>query len=206
MQKKFSKDPKVRLVSLEDFFELSDYLSGVKKCLWKEGKRPNCGIYYKITPRFLILIDYTFMSSNFGMDFSEKLDYIQVAYRDGKTEYELLDTKMKELLEEKKKHKRSKKIDEAITELESSIKLLKKVKYLDQTNIELKSFEEYLLDIEYKTSFEQLKDKYVVFDVETNGTRKANDDLLSISIYDPTTKKCYNRYLPLELQPLVLTT
>ena len=45
----------------------------------------------------------------------------------------------------------------------------------------------------------------MVFDVETNGTRKSNDDLLSLSIYDPTTGICYNRYFPLDLQPLVLT-
>ncbi len=46
----------------------------------------------------------------------------------------------------------------------------------------------------------------MVFDVETNGTRKSNDDLLSLSIYDPTTGMCYNRFFPLELQPLILTT
>ena len=206
MQKKFSKDPKVKLISLEDFFERSNYLSNSKKCLWKEGKRPYCGIYYKITSRFLILIDYTLMPTNFGMDYSEKLDSIQVAYRDGKTEYELLDARMKKLLEEKEKHKRSKNIDEIINELESNINLLKKMKYSENMNTKSKMFEEYLLDIEYKTSFEQLKGKYVVFDVETNGVRKVNDDLLSLSIYDPTTGKCYNRYLPLELQPLVLTT
>ena len=106
MQKKFSKDPKVKLVSLEDFLELSNYLSDAKKHLWKEGKKPNCGFYYKITPRLLILIDYTWTKINFGMDFSEKLDYIQVAFRDGKTEYELFDKRMDKLLEEKKKHKK----------------------------------------------------------------------------------------------------
>ena len=101
VQKKFSKDPKVKLVSLEDFLECSDYLSDAKKHLWEEGERPNCGFYYKITPRLLILIDYTLTKINFGMDFSEKLDYIQVAFRDGKTEYELFDKRMYELLEEK---------------------------------------------------------------------------------------------------------
>ena len=54
-----------------------------------------------------------------------------------------------------------------------------------------------------KERYMQIKD--VVFDVETNGTRKSNDDLLSLSIYDPSTGLCYNRYFPLDLQPLILT-
>ena len=205
VQKKFSKDPKVKLVSLKDFLELSNYLSDAKKHLWKEGKKPNCGVYYKITPRLLILIDYTLTMINFGMDFSEKLDYIQVAFRDGKTEYELFDKHMDKLLEEKKKHKKSKHIDESIKNLEAGIKLIKNVKYSEITSPKEKQFKDYLIDIDYKTSLEQLKNKYVVFDVETNGTRKSNDDLLSISIYDPTSGRCYNRFLPLELQPLILT-
>ncbi len=205
VRKKFSKDPKVKLVSLEDFLEHSDYLSDAKKHLWKEVEKPDCGLYYKITPRLLILIDYTWTIINFGMDFSEKLDYIEVAFRDGKTEYELFDKRMDKLLEEKKKHKKSKRIDESIENLEAGIKLIKKVKYSEKTSPEEKQFEDYLIDAEYKTSLEQLKNQYVVFDVETNGTRKSNDDLLSISIYDPTSGKCYNRFLPLELQPLILT-
>lgn len=112
VQKKFSKDTKVKLVSLKDFLELSNYLFDVKKHLWKEGEKPNCGFYYKITPRLLILINYTWTKINFGIDFSEKLDYIQVAFRDGKTEYELFDKRVDELFEEKKKHKKNKRIDE----------------------------------------------------------------------------------------------
>lgn len=54
-----------------------------------EGNRPDCGIYYDITPRLFIMIDYTSTTANFGMDFSEKLEYIIVAYRNGKIEYEL---------------------------------------------------------------------------------------------------------------------
>lgn len=204
--KKFSKDPKVRLLSIEQFYKSSNYLSGIKNKLWQEMKKPKCGIYYKITSSFLILIKYTFTAVNFGMDLSEKLDYILVAYRDGKTEHKLLDIKMRELLEEEGECKKSKKIDKVLKEIELGIKLLNEVKYSVKINSEVKPFEDYIVDVEYKTAFKQFKDKYVVFDVETNGTRKANDDLLSISIYDPTIGKCYNRYLPLELQPLVLTT
>ncbi len=205
VQKKFSKDPKVKLISLEHFLECSDYLSDAKKHLWKEGKRPNNGIYYKITPRMLIMLNYTWTSTNFGMDFSEKLDRIEVAYRDGKTEFELFELRMNKLLDEKSKHKKSKKIDEAINNLETGLKLLKKVKYSNKNCSVPKAFEDYITNVNYITPFNQLKEKYVVFDVETNGTRKSNDDLLSISIYDPSSGKCYNRYLPLDLQPIVLT-
>lgn len=59
---------------------------------------------------------------------------------------------------------------------------------------------------ETKISSSSIASQYVVLDLETNGLRTANDDLLSISLYDPSTGKIYNRLLPLELQPTVLTT
>lgn len=48
--------------------------------------------------------------------------------------------------------------------------------------------------------------KYVVLDVETNGLSSNKDDLLSISIYKPDTGETFNRFLPLELNPEVVTT
>ena len=48
--------------------------------------------------------------------------------------------------------------------------------------------------------------KYVVLDVETNGLNSTYDDLLSISIYEPSTDRMYNRFLPLELNKYVFTT
>lgn len=48
--------------------------------------------------------------------------------------------------------------------------------------------------------------KYVVLDVETNGLSAHENDLLSISIYDPYTKEEYTRYLPLELNDCVFTS
>ena len=48
--------------------------------------------------------------------------------------------------------------------------------------------------------------KYVVLDVETNGLNSTYDDLLSISIYEPSTNRIYNRFLPLELNENVWTT
>ncbi len=40
---------------------------------------------------------------------------------------------------------------------------------------------------------------YVVLDVETNGLKCKEDDLLSISIYKPDDGKSFNRFLPLDL-------
>ena len=49
-------------------------------------------------------------------------------------------------------------------------------------------------------------EKYVVFDVETNGLRSRRDDLLSISFFKPDDGKEYSRFLPLELNPKIVTT
>jgi Zn finger protein HypA/HybF involved in hydrogenase expression/DNA polymerase III epsilon subunit-like protein len=54
-----------------------------------------------------------------------------------------------------------------------------------------------------QTDFEK---KYVVLDVETNGLKSKECDLLSISIFRPDTNQTYNRFLPLSLQRNVLTT
>lgn len=42
--------------------------------------------------------------------------------------------------------------------------------------------------------------EYLVIDVETNGLKVAEDDLLSISVYKPDDGKLFNRILPLEKQ------
>lgn len=201
---KFSKDPKIHLVSIEEFLEDSDYLVNAKQSLWNDKKRPEMGgYYYKFTPDKLIIIAFGFMLTNYGNDSSEKLEFIEVAIRDGVTEYDLFNRRIALFQDYKKEHKRDKKVDEYINNLMEGMKLLPK--YKKPQAVEPKNFEEYLVETEYKTPFDSLLNKYVVFDVETNGTRKANDDLLSLSIYDPSTGSCFNRLFPLDLQPLVLT-
>ena len=203
-RKKFSKDPKITLVSIQEFLESSNYLINAKGHLWKEKKRPSTdSLYYKITADKFISISYGFMLTNYGWDYSEKLEQIQVALRDGATEYDLFNKRLNELQDYKNEHKRSKKIDESIKDLMAAMKLLPKYRAPEVS--EPLSFDECLVETGYKAAVDISENKYVVFDVETNGTRKANDDLLSLSIFDPTTGICYNRLFPLELQPLVLT-
>ena len=202
---RFSKDPKVNLISIKEFYDNHDYLCGIsKKDLWKTKTQPDAGdVLYKFTSQYMICTIYDYSFTNFGKNIKEKLERIDVAIRDGKTEYELFDAMLNDLKVERAKHKRSKKLDEKIAVMEKARKLLPKYKEKEQHSI--KPFESYLINTEYKTTKDNLKNKYLVFDVETNGTRKSNDDLLSLSIYDPTTGICYNRYFPLDLQPLVLT-
>lgn len=204
-KKRFSKDPKVNLISIDEFYENNDYLCCItKKDLWETKTHPDVrDVLYKFTPQYMICTIYVYTYTNFGMDIREKLERIDVVIRDGKTEYELFDAKLNEIKEKRAKYKRSKKLDEQIAEMEKARKLLPK--YAEKETPSAKPFESYLIDTGYKTSKDNLKNKYLVFDVETNGTRKSNDDLLSLSIYDSTTGMCYNRYFPLELQPLILT-
>lgn len=204
-KKKFSKDPKVKIISLKNFLDYSNYLCDDELNFWNDDERPMADqIYYKLTSNYLIIIKYTKKIINFGMGYCEKLEEIRVAYRNGKKEYELFDKRLLELQEKRKKYKRNIRLDRKIEQIKKARELLPE--YRKPTVSQPKQFANYLIDTGYKTSIESLKNKYLVFDVETNGTRKANDDLLSLSIYDPTTGVCYNRYFPLDLQPLILTT
>lgn len=48
--------------------------------------------------------------------------------------------------------------------------------------------------------------EYVVFDVETNGLKPKQHDLLSISFYKPDDGKEYCKFFPLELNHSIITT
>lgn len=198
---KFSKDGRVTLVSIEEFLERSNYLIDAKNWLFDDKKRPSIfELYYKITANKLILIQYGYKLVNFGLSFSEKVEQIIVAIRDGFTEYDLFNKRLMKLQIE---HENKEKSNEAIKRLKEAMRLLPE--YKPDNIVEQKSFEDCLVDTGYRTQIESLVDKYVVFDVETNGLRKVNDDLIGLSIFDPTTGICYNRLLPLDLQPTVLT-
>lgn len=134
------------------------------------------------------------------MDESETLEYIELAKRDGVSELLFLEAKRDFI------NKRHTKIGEQqIKSIDKAEFIFKEMPYEKQTIPTNCSFRDCLIDSGYKTELDQLKNKYVVLDVETNGIRKSNDDLLSISLYDPTSGICYNRFLPLDLQPTVLT-
>ena len=202
---RFSKDNKIKVISLETFFDLYGFERIPKKYYWSNTTIPRDETtYLRITGDKFIAIYYGIMFTNFGMDFREKLEWIQVAFRDGKTEYELYDAEIARLKAERAKFKKSKRLDEAIKEVEKAKKQIPPYRPINK-NIKPKHFDDYLVDTGYKTNTSSYKQKMIVFDVETNGTRKSNDDLLSLSIYDPSTGICYNRYFPLDMQPVILT-
>lgn len=203
VKKRFSKDPKTAVISIEDFF--STFLSGPSfKQLWIGETPPEMGsTYYKFTPQYLLRIVYGYSITNFGLGCKEKLETIEVAYRDGKTEYELLDKTIGVLKEKATSSKANKAKNPPPVWLELWKDFLPE--YQKNAAPLTKPFSSFLQNTGYQTSIEEYKNDYLVFDVETNGVRKANDDLLSLSIYDPTTGICYTRFFPLDLQPLILT-
>lgn len=204
-RKRFSKDPKVNLISIEEFYNKHDYLCNISnEDLWKTTTHPKIDDeLYKFTSQYMIYTKYIYKKTNYGKNITENLEYIDVAIRDGNAEYKLFNNKLMQLKEEMVNDKTNKYLTEKIFKMEQAIKLLPQ--YIKKEEHNVKEYESYLIDTGYRTTIDTLKDKYLVFDVETNGVRQANDDLLSITIYDPTSGICYNRYLPLDLQPLVLT-
>lgn len=119
VKKRFSKDPKVFLVSIEEFLEKSYYLTKVTKSdLWKRTTVPEWGAFYKLSPQMLIKLCYEEYRANYGTEWKLKIHSITVAYRDGKTEYELYDKKINGLYEERNKFRKCKKRDKIDCEIE----------------------------------------------------------------------------------------
>ena len=206
---KYSKDNKVSIVALEDFLKNNGYLTSASNSedytskYWTPTTKPEEFIsYYKITNEMFIYISY---NVSFGPYSKKYLESIEVAYRDGKTEYELFDKQIAHLEEEAKKHKYSKLIPKEIELTKKAKGMIPKFE-LPKNDIKIKPFDSYLIDTGLKMETTRFSKKYVVLDVETNGLRRASDDLLSISIYDPSSGIAYNRFLPLDLQPLILTS
>jgi len=207
----FLKPSKTVVKSLKEFYEYTDYLKDYQDNKWNKEKAPEYfRYYYKFTSNLIMFIDYGCSMTNYGTTPTAKLDEITVAFRDGVTEYTLLKEKLCELKEKRSKVRKSKKLDEQIACLEYLNRNIKRVfpkftNYFEFNTGEQLCSESVRVD-ETKISDSSIAAQYAVLDLETNGLRTANDDLLSISLYDPSTGKIYNRLLPLELQPTVLTT
>ena len=209
--RKFLKSSKTTVESLNDFYKSTGYLQNYKEFKWKKRQSPECFCgYFKFTSNLIMYIDYACSRTNYGTIPVAKLKEIKVAFRDGSTEYLLVKERLQELRAERSKVRRSKKLDEEIKWLEYLNKNIKRIlpkftKYF-LINVGEKLCGESITVDESKISKSEIASQYVVLDLETNGLRTASDDLLSISLYDPSNGKIYNRLLPLELQPTVLTT
>ena len=210
---KYSQDDKVIVLPLQQFIERHGFFVDVSsKDLFRPTTKPEeFGGYYKFTCDKLIFVYYSSQVTNFGLSSKPTLELIEVAFRDGKTEYASFDTRIEELEEEQAQHKRKKSIQNELEKLRKAKKFfgrhLPKHQNPNADEAEtILSFDKYLVDTGYKTNPAQYSKKYIVFDVETNGLRRASDDLLSLTIYDPFTGMAYNRFFPLDQQPLVLTS
>lgn len=203
MSNKLFKDEKTRCISLEEFFD-DEYITSIsKENLWSSKKRPiPLSTYYNFSSSKLTKLYYGFTTKLYGTQFVEYLDSINFAYRDGVTEYKLFNQLIENIKSKNRITKKDKIRIENLEKVLLSIPKYSPPKAIQEDN----NYKKYLVDTGYKTNIEEFKNKYIVLDVETNGFRTATDDLLSLTLYDPTTGMCYNRFLPLQMQPIVLTT
>ncbi len=198
---RFSKDPITFQFDATDFFKIHEWFfnKDSKKFHLLDEER-NLEIYekyYKFTSKYLVCLFVGVKLTNFGQSERPKIEFIQVVERDG-SEIDILKTKIKSLYAHHANPDRIKAIEKVIALIppyESQV-----------VPREQKSFGDYVVDLGYKTFLKNLQKEYVVLDLETNGLREKYDDVLSISIYDPQNGLCYNRFLPLDYQPVVLTT
>ena len=200
-KKRLSKDPMVYVFDALEFFKMHNYLYTTRsngiQWLDKVKRIECCTKYYKFTPKHLVCLDVGVKYTNFGMNEKPKIEFIQVVERNG-SEKTILLNKLEQL---KEHHANEFKIN-------SLLEVIDNLPEFNPSEPKKKNlrFEDYLIDLGYQTTYEKWKRECVVLDLETNGLRCKYDDLLSLSIYDPQTGVCYNRFLPLEMQPIVLTT
>ena len=83
----YSKDPKVRLLELNDFLEYYHYFNGVTADdFWREKTVPDdTTLYFKFTPSLLVAFCFTSHLTNYGTNKAINLLCIDVANRDGVT-------------------------------------------------------------------------------------------------------------------------
>lgn len=204
------RDTKLTHISPKVFFETIDYGESLLFKKWNDKGIKGLDNYYYIDDNVLALIyyytDYDTLFRRFHNDKLYKRQYsfkkMRICYRDGVSEYDVLNKHLEELREKRSQYKRNKKLDSLIehtTNLLNSLGQNKKKKLVKEL-----PFENYLFNVGIMSTNKD-DNNYLVLDVETNGLRPKFDDLLSISIFDPNTGYVYNRDLPLELQPVVLT-
>lgn len=195
-------DRRIKIISIEEWYKDSDYFKNVNFNLlydeknserwWHDGCHPSLGKAYYISEKYLITLIYK-KTDNFHISKEVLLENILIAKRDGKTEYKILEEQIENF------------------SYDSDAKSLKYVlnnlipnfldNFVKKPNI---NFEDNIITT-VRDNLNPKASDYVVFDVETNGLSYGRDDLLSFSIYDPMAGIIYERYLPLEIQPLVLT-
>ncbi len=204
----FSKDSRVVVTSLEDFFRSNDKFHKLNEDSFLGGETSPSPdrTYFKFTSRYLVKLSYGYAITNYGKGVRDKLELIEVAYRNDEEEYALLNKEIAAL----EKRIKSPYLRETYVRYLESVRLALKLMpefALPSEAVEASSnFESFLLDTGVICQKESLKGKYLVLDLETNGLLRAKDDLLSFSLYDPDSGVCYNRLLPLDQQPTVLTT
>lgn len=204
---KFSNDEIVKFLSMRKFMENCSWFYSYKEL--PRNEPPQYGsMYFKFTEQYFICVYYGYKFGLVGIE--PVLKHIYIANRDGKTEYDLMTNKLNQILS-----RDLSKIKPETQRIKNNLEYLIKnydsivPKYNDckvTKIVQPKTFNDYLIDTKCICDFNNLGEKFVVLDVETNGLRRDFDDLLSISIYNPSTGVAYNRFLPLDQQPLVLTS
>lgn len=191
-----TKDKRVKELTLKEFYEKFNYLLDLNENnIWKTKTNPK----YTQQQEFFRLTSDKLVYLKFNQ--KHICESIIFALRDGKNEYFLLEDKIAQLNKDKKRFRS--KYNNQILILEKSKNLLPEYKIAPKASF--KAYQTYLKDTNQITTNKNYFNKYVVFDVESNGLDYKKDDLLSFALYDPTTGLCYERYLPLNLQPVVLT-
>lgn len=199
------KDAKTKEISLKDFFIKNNNLKNVTEdVIFDNVEKPKeYGTYFKFSGKYFVKIHYSSKLVFPSLTWKPILEYVEFAKRDGKTEYDLVNDALKKLRKRKLKGA-SEIVSQRIKNLENILCTIPE--YNSGSKQKTISFEDCLVETGKKYDVGNYKKKIIIFDTETNGTRTKQDDLLSLSIYDPSIGICYNRLLPLDLQPLVLTS
>lgn len=205
-----------QLVSMDVIYELTNQLTDLTEenmVLANETgeKKPwKFGLSFALTILADLIVYTKFDCYEIGKTRNREFrpNHIYYAPRDGKTEYEMFDKELNILKEKANNLQRTQKFREKKQIMYDRLKAIRDkylIPYEARRPIKT-SFESRLIDLGYKTLNEDVKNKYLVMEMETNGCRPGSDDILSLSIYNPTTGICYNRFLALDRQPVVYST